>query len=399
MPEYTIKDAQTGRTVTLRGDSPPTEAELSQIFASLPQQEKSAQSAGLMAHAPAAAAMAGSMATAKVPVLSTLAAGFGGAYGAAARDLAKLSNDPVAEGAGLPAFKRLIGEAAAIPGHMIKEGAEQAAYDAAGGVLGKGLKIVGSGLYRGALLPLNQVLGKYGAVVKEGLENAIPVSKSGLGKATAIKGARVAAKDAALGEADKRVVFRAGSIADEADKAIAGKTDALVKAGEMDQAGAKAYQAQSTRFRKANPQGITPTELEATKRTMDDRLGGAYEKTRRRQPLTPREESRMAMSQAASRAQETAVPEYRAMNKSIMDASGLEQAMRRRVDGSAGNQGLENALTMLGGAAAIPARLAMLPPVLSTAGIAAHKVGEKVVPPATNMLRALVSLLQNGEEQ
>lgn len=35
MPQYTIKDPQSGRTVILRGDSPPTEAELTQIFAEL----------------------------------------------------------------------------------------------------------------------------------------------------------------------------------------------------------------------------------------------------------------------------------------------------------------------------------------------------------------------------
>lgn len=36
MPEYTIKDGKTGRTVTLRGDSPPTEEELTEIFARIP---------------------------------------------------------------------------------------------------------------------------------------------------------------------------------------------------------------------------------------------------------------------------------------------------------------------------------------------------------------------------
>lgn len=33
MPDYTIRDPRSGRTVTIRGDSPPTEAELQQIFA------------------------------------------------------------------------------------------------------------------------------------------------------------------------------------------------------------------------------------------------------------------------------------------------------------------------------------------------------------------------------
>lgn len=35
MPEYTVRDPKTNRTVTLRGDSPPSEAELEQIFSTL----------------------------------------------------------------------------------------------------------------------------------------------------------------------------------------------------------------------------------------------------------------------------------------------------------------------------------------------------------------------------
>ena len=36
MPTYTIRDPQTGRTMRVRGDSPPTEAELSELFGSAP---------------------------------------------------------------------------------------------------------------------------------------------------------------------------------------------------------------------------------------------------------------------------------------------------------------------------------------------------------------------------
>jgi hypothetical protein len=36
MPDFTIRDPSTGRTVKVRGDSPPTEAELEDIFAALP---------------------------------------------------------------------------------------------------------------------------------------------------------------------------------------------------------------------------------------------------------------------------------------------------------------------------------------------------------------------------
>jgi len=34
MPTFTIRDKETGRTVTIRGDSPPTESEIAEIFSS-----------------------------------------------------------------------------------------------------------------------------------------------------------------------------------------------------------------------------------------------------------------------------------------------------------------------------------------------------------------------------
>jgi hypothetical protein len=148
---------------------------------------------------------------------------------------------------------------------------------------------------------------------------------------------------------------------------------------------------------------MTPQQLEAVKRTLDDRLGGAYQNIRQRKPVSGREMSRLALSQTASRAQESAVPGYRAMNKDIMDAAGLESAIKRRVQGSAGNQGLENALAATAAtvsSAAIPARLAMLPPVLTGAGIAADRAGQAVASPAsTLLLRALIAQLsQTGQE-
>jgi len=42
MPTYLVKDPQTGRSVKLTGDSPPTEAELNEIFSNLPQKEEQA---------------------------------------------------------------------------------------------------------------------------------------------------------------------------------------------------------------------------------------------------------------------------------------------------------------------------------------------------------------------
>jgi hypothetical protein len=43
MPKYTVTDPQTGRKVTLTGDSPPTEQELEEIFSSLPESNRPQQ--------------------------------------------------------------------------------------------------------------------------------------------------------------------------------------------------------------------------------------------------------------------------------------------------------------------------------------------------------------------
>ena len=45
MPTYKFKDPKTGRGVTLRGDRPPTEQELNNIFAQMPSKPKEQQSA------------------------------------------------------------------------------------------------------------------------------------------------------------------------------------------------------------------------------------------------------------------------------------------------------------------------------------------------------------------
>lgn len=65
MPTYTIKDPQSGRTVVLRGDSPPTEAELSQIFAELdaPQGGEAAGDGRAMAMLKGASRTAGDFAS------------------------------------------------------------------------------------------------------------------------------------------------------------------------------------------------------------------------------------------------------------------------------------------------------------------------------------------------
>ena len=47
----------------------------------------------------------------------------------------------------------------------------------------------------------------------------------------------------------------------------------------------------------SNPAGLTPTEAETIKRTLDDRLGGAFRKVAKREPVTANERFSMELSQ------------------------------------------------------------------------------------------------------
>jgi hypothetical protein len=282
---------------------------------------------------------------------------------------------------------------------MAGQGAAGLAGQGIGSGIAKGAQLAGRGLYRAGLLPIQQVLGKYGDIVKTGVEEAIPVSKGGAQKIANVRAGRTAAKKDALNLADENVTFRAKGITDDAMSQLDDKATSLDIAGEGDPS--PVFQKRMDTFAAKNPDGtLTPSRLERIKSTLDDRNGAAYMKARKREPLTPKEESRLALTQAAGRAQETAVPGYRDMNKGIMDAVGLEKAIQRRTSGTGGNQGLENAMTMLGGASAIPARLLMLPPVLSGAGIGLYQAGKHIAKPAEGALRALLAALSgSGQEE
>lgn len=244
---------------------------------------------------------------------------------------------------------------------------EAALGELGGAVVGKGLRLVGRGLYRAGALPLTQMFAKYGDLVGKGLEEAVPVTKGGAAKAANLKMAAQATKQGAVSAADATAGFRTQGIVDDALGRVQGNADELRRAGLGDPS--KSFQMRGNRIVAENGPGVKPSELESIKGTIDDTLGPAYKKLRAKEVLSPNERMSMALSHAAGDAQSTVVPNYRAMNKDIMDSEGLRRMIVRRLQG---NQGLENALTMAVGPAAIPARIAMLPGVASSAAIAAH---------------------------
>lgn len=148
--------------------------------------------------------------------------------------------------------------------------------------------------------------------------------------------------------------------------------------------------------------GMTAKALDTIKGTVDDRLGGAFQKMRQMMPLTTREEGRLALSSAARDTLSDTVPGYQDLNKEIMTTTGLGKALNRRVNGSGANQGLENIASAYGllsgklGAAA--ARVGVNPSVLSQMAIFGQHAAAPLTPDA--MRTALLGLMaQNQPDQ
>lgn len=283
--------------------------------------------------------------------------------------------------------------AGGVLGAMATRGAGEAALQAAGGVVGKGLQAAGRGAYRFALRPRQKELGKYGKeLIDEGLRRGAPVSAKGIRKIADLKGRAISEKDAKLAMAGDRVSILTKPLVDDTTQALAPQADELRRAGLGDPSGA--WRDQGAEIVANNAKGLTPTELEAMKRTHDNRLGGAFRKIRSREPLTPDEQFGVQFVSNARNAQEAITPGYKEANKEIMGLSGLESALRNRVEGSAGNDGLANLGLLFGGLTAAPARIAAMPAVSSRLGIAADRAGQASKYQLPNAVRlALLSMM------
>jgi hypothetical protein len=322
---------------------------------------------------------------------------------------------PFTGGTSIPAAMAIegaIGAGGALAGHAVKgavtgtmpdakdafsDAAMQGALGMAGPAAGGALKIVGNGLYRAAALPINK-LAKYGNLVEKGLENAVPVSKGGLRQAEGLAVDARNAKAAALADADSKVALRMKSITADSGSNLSRQSERIADTGAPTQQ--DGWDQQLAAMEKRNPY-LTPSKADEIKGTFDNQTGGAYKKMRMKEPLTPSEQFDVENGQALSRGLSDVVPNYKDLNRAKMDAEGLRQMIDRRTgNGSGANQGLENALTMLGGLSAVPARLAMLPPVLSRAAIATYKTGKGVAEYGSNALRAaLLEALAGNEGQ
>lgn len=384
MPKYRV-ELSDGRIFEVESDAPPSEQDVLGALGGEPSAEP---------QAPPQAASERTWTDTAVDSLPFVGGAVGGLLG----------NIPGAAlgGAGGEAYRQLINRARGKGGpatptdaasQIGTEGAIQGATEGAGQAVGFGLRTIGKGLYRAGALPILSMLGKYGNVADKGLEAGIPVTKGGLAQAGEHVAAAKGAKDAAVKAADARGSIRTSTILDNTMQKMGGDADHLRRAGLPDPM--PGLSARSDRILKANGPGMAPSTAEGIKHTLDDQLGGAYIKLGKKEPLSAGEKMNMELSQQIGKSQEAVVPGYRDMNKRTMDAVGVQKMIDRRLKG---NQGLENALTMAAGPAAIPARLLMLPGVASTAGIAAHRAGQYPQVPSNLLRSALMALMGGGAE-
>lgn len=288
-----------------------------------------------------------------------------------------------------------------VPGNalmsMAKRGAGEAALQAAGGVAGKALQGIGRGAYRFALRPQNAVLKKYGDdVIQEGLDQGIVVRK-GQKKAAELAARRKLEKDIAVDKASERASVSMPRVMDDTAQGLWDESQAMKRAGLGDPM--PDFERQAAEMVSANPRGITPAALEELKRTRDSRLGGAFRKIRAREPVTPEEQFGVQFVRTAGDTLEGVVPGYRDMNRGIMTATGLDRAIQTRTGTSAANNGLENLAAMFMGPAAIPARIASMPPAASSIGIAANQAGKATKYGLPASVRAALLAMMDDEQK
>lgn len=192
MPDYTVRDRESGRTVTFRwnGSEPPTEADLDLVFAdarrmppSTPADDSASALDRLLGLLPMAGGIAGGVIGGIGGTVGGLGVGgvpgaiggatLGGGFGEAARQLATRAMGGDAPASPLDAAK-----------DIALQGGVQGVSEAVGGAVTKGAVKGAQAVYRGYLKPslAARELPKANQIVKTALDEALPISRAGQGK-------------------------------------------------------------------------------------------------------------------------------------------------------------------------------------------------------------------------
>ena len=226
MPDFKIRDPQSGRTITLRGDSPPTEQELEQIFAQFDKTPMPTSGKGPQDVTPATSKPSPAERTWTDTIIDALPAagatlggiiggaggtafgfGFGGipgsvggaALGGAAGESARELVNELIRGKQAPASST---EAAK---NIVGEGLIQGGTDLAGGVVGNTIiRPTAKAFTKFAFRPTRQALKTAPKLVDDILDNSIALSEKGVAKAEARTGAARAAADQLVDDLENR---------------------------------------------------------------------------------------------------------------------------------------------------------------------------------------------------
>lgn len=294
---------------------------------------------------------------------------------------------------------------------MGEQGATQAAAEAGGGLVSKGLQATGRGLYRAALRPAARLTDKYGDLVGAGLQEGAPIGSSG--RIVSDMRASKAATDTLAQQAEAAgKTVPTSAVTDKYLPLVetAGKREALGVPGDLNEIAAR-----ESAFNAAHPTGqIQPTRALELKREADALASTAQNALRRGNAVN----DMTAQLHNATRAGlqsglESVAPDMAAQNARTSTLYGLSRALRAAenrphalsriaadVAGVGGAMFGGNDLKSRGegaGGAYAAIRLAASPALQSRLGILANAAGATRLP--ANALRAAMLAALSGQEE
>jgi hypothetical protein len=441
MPRYTVKDPASGKTIVLTGDSPPTEAELTEIFAKVNGTTESAAAP----HTPAAGRGTGynpqqsgtSALQALVDLLPMLGGTAGGMLGGAGGTVFGLGVGGVPGAIGGAAVGGAGGEAAReLLNRVTGHGAPATSGDAAANIAGQaalqgGSELIGAGLtksvgavgkamYRGYLKPSlrGTAIDKARDIVETGLREALPITQVGEERATRLIGEINQEVNTVLarnkGTVDlhqiaervrgfaKRKYFGPGSPSSDYEAA-------MKVADEIDQHAALAL-----------PAGAKPTRVDvslpdanATKQRLDTAIGDTAFGTERGAATEARKQGRYATRQAI----EAQAPEVGSMNAREAKLIDAQDAIKHAAGREENRSALFGVPSMVAGAVTgeesartgdptgalvkgLLVRGALSPAVASRVAIVAARLARMSgTAPATAVRIAIQQVLSGRDEQ
>ena len=411
MPQYTVKD-DAGRTVTFdwAGAEPPTDADFEEVFAAAgaqpvashdvtpkPDEERTWTDTAVDALPLVGGSLGGILGVAGGPLGMAGGAALGGAGGEAWKQNINRLRGKSAPGSA--------GEAAK---DIAIAGGTQAATEAVGGAVGRGLVKGGERVYRGLLKPSVAVRRGFGGddVVRTLMDEGVTISEKGLDKASGALGAsRAAALKMVDDAAPTSTLVQPNEIIREfrpvietlRKRAAIGQTDELGKVGERGRRLVRSLNAGA---------GVDAKGAQALKETAQDAASGAYRAVERggAKQLGADDLLDEATARGFRKAVEQRVPGVATQNQRTQRLLGANRALEDALERGRNNLAVGGARDLIaagvGGSVAGPAgvsaglltRLLASPRAGSAAAIGLDRTGKNV--PIDDLIRALQLAVQ-----